>query len=196
MIDPSDQEGERTGKNIKHRFAFSPTPQPASVTRTRSFKCTLRIRQGTGLNLPIAASTLANRVHFIRCSRDSGRFSWPFVGRRPIRDKAEALTPRGGADAPKTILIFDKSLVFICLCLAGSVHLSQAEVGGHENENEDFDHVTARGERSGCRAALLFWNWDRSGTAILCAGSGLCCALCAGAGLWIHVGGRLLGSPA
>ena len=100
MIRPSDQEGERTGKNIKHRFAFSPTPQPASVTRTRSFKCTLRIRQGTGLNLPIAASTLANRVHFIRCSRDSGRFSWPFVGRRPIRDKAEALAPRG--DGPTT----------------------------------------------------------------------------------------------
>jgi hypothetical protein len=34
---------------------------------------------------------LTNRVHYIGCSRDSGRFSWPFVGRRPIRDKAETL---------------------------------------------------------------------------------------------------------
>jgi len=106
-----------------------------------------------------------------------------------LNGQAEALAD-GGGDPPKTILMFDKCPCFNALHLARAVRLSQAEVGGHENENEASDHVTARGERSGCRAALLFWNWDWSGASLLCTRSGLRCALL---GWWTRVASRILG---
>jgi hypothetical protein len=59
FVSPDLRKESVPGKIIQHPFALPPT-LIGPAWRTRSFKRTLRIRQGHGLDLPTAAPAFAN----------------------------------------------------------------------------------------------------------------------------------------